>query len=124
MSDRHIFEQVPDGRVLAVRNWKHRSHDDDALIAVPLDEQQIDRYRELKRDGMDDAQIFDELFATPIDPRVSISIDQLSKQQLMMLLRQVVGDEIPTLERVTRPDLVKLVRTLCKATDRCEAYLV
>ncbi|MDX1569620.1 MAG: hypothetical protein R3200_03980 [Xanthomonadales bacterium] len=124
MTDRHIFEEVPDGRLLAVRNWKHRDHEDDALIAVPLEPEQIDRYRELKRKGMDDAQIFDELFAVPIDPRVSISIDQLSKKQLMMLLRQVVGDDIPTLDRVTREDLVKLVRTLCKATDRCEAYLV
>ena len=121
---KRIFQQVPDGRLLAIRNWRQRDHTDDALIAVPLEPNELSRYQELKRRGVGDEEIFDTLFPNPIRERVSLSIDHLTKAQLLMLIRQMVGTDLGTLDRMSQSDLATLLRSLCRKRRECEAFLV
>jgi hypothetical protein len=121
---RPIFQLVPDGRLLAIRNWRHRHHDDDALVAVPLTPEEVERYESLKAQGASDERIFESLFSQPAPERVSIAIDELTKTQLLALLAQLLPIDTPSLRRAAREDLIVLTRALCRARQGCEGFLV
>ncbi|MEM9300929.1 MAG: hypothetical protein AAGE01_02390 [Pseudomonadota bacterium] len=119
-----IFQQVPDGRFLAIRNWQHRHHEDDALVAVPLTTDEVSRYQAMKARGASDERIFESLFPPPATERVSMSINQLTKPQLLGLLVQLLPTDTPSLRRMTREDLATLTRALCRPRRGCEGFLV
>lgn len=119
-----IFARVPDGRLLAIRNWRHRQHEDDALIAVPLTADEVEHYLRQKKAGVGDEQIFDELFPPPVLKRVTIPIEELSKPQLVALIGQVLDRKLKSLERMERQDLAVLLRAFCRERGRTQAYLI
>lgn len=124
-SVKRIFTRgVRDGRLLAIRNWRHLHHRDDAIIAVPLSEKELGLYQRGKRDGASDEQIFDQLFPPPVVEKVAISISELSKTQLVRLLEQVLDQPLPTLGRMSRQDLAALLKSLCTGREQTRAYLV
>ncbi len=123
-SKEQIFARVPDGRLLAIRNWRHRQHQDDALIAVPLSPDEVRHYLGQKKAGVSDEQIFDQLFPPPKLNRVAISIEDLSKAQLVALIGQILEHPLDSLERLDKPDLVVLLRAFCKERGKTQAYLV
>ncbi len=123
-SKRIFTRGIKDGRLLAIRNWRHLHHRDDAIIAVPLTENELRTYRRGKRDGASDEEIFDQLFPVPTVERVAIPISDLSKTQLTRLLEQVLEEPLPTLDRMSRTDLAALMKALCAGRSKTKAYLV
>ena len=119
-----IFARVPDGRLLAIRNWRHRQRDDDAMIAVPLSADEVRHYLRQKKAGASDERIFDDLFPAPVLDRVAIAIDDLSKEQLVGLIGQVLEHRLESLERMARDDLVILLRAFCRGRGQTKAYLI
>lgn len=115
---------VNDGRLLAIRNWRHRMTTDDAIIAVPLTPAQVQTYRDAKARGASDEQIFDKLFPHPVDGKIAIPIDDLTKSQLVGLIGRVLDLELHTLERMSRRDLACMLRKLCGEKRQTGAYLI
>ncbi len=126
MADKErIFARVPDGRLLAIRNWRHRQREDDALIAVPLKPDEVRHYLRQKQAGVSDEQIFDELFPPPRQlERIAIRIDELSRSQLAALIGRILERPLSSLERMEHADLVVLLRALCRERGKTQAYLV
>lgn len=122
--DNPIFQPVPDGRLLAIRNWRHRSHRDDALLAIPLAPDELARYRAMKDEGASDEAIFDALFAPRLAQRAKLPMEELTKPQLLAIARQLAQAALPSLERLSHADLVALVRSLAGPGGRCELCLV
>ncbi|MDJ0655232.1 MAG: hypothetical protein QNJ40_13805 [Xanthomonadales bacterium] len=123
-SKRIFTRGIKDGRLLAIRNWRHMHHRDDAMIAVPLTERELRTYRRGKREGASDEEIFDRLFPDPTVERVAVSIGDLSKTQLTRLLEQMLDQPMPTLGRMSRTDLAALLKVLCAGRSKTRAYLV
>jgi hypothetical protein len=107
-----IFKQADDGRLLAIRNWRHRHGIEDALIAEPLSRAETRHYEKCKDAGASDEEIFDDLFLEAHGERVAIPIYELTKSQLVKLLGQQLGCELATLGRMSRDDLIELLRAL------------
>lgn len=124
LKHRQIFTRNVDGRCLAIQNWRNRSSRDDALIAIPLSDQQRDEYQQYKDMGWSDERIFDRLFPEPELDRVALPMVDLTKTQLINLTTQVLGHELPSMERLSRDDLVKLLQAVCSDREVTRAYLV
>lgn len=97
---------------------------DDAIIAVPLTDSQVRQYREAKADGASDEAVFDRLFPHPVDQRIAIPIEELTKTQLVNLIKRVLDTELSTLERMSRADLSAMLRRLCGEQRRTGAFLI
>ncbi len=124
LKHKQIFTRNVDGRCLAIQNWRNRANQDDALIAIPLSDKQRDDYQKFKHIGWSDERIFDRLFPGPELDRVALPMVDLTKTQLINLTSQVLGHELPSMERLSRDDLVKLLQAVCKDREVTRAYLV
>lgn len=116
--------RVTDGRLMAVRNWRHRMTTDDAIIAVPLTREQLDFYQSEKKAGRGDETIFNQLVPKPLRGRIALPIEELTKSQLVNLIQQIHDVELPSLHRMSSEDLAALLRSLCRDQTKTEAYLI
>ncbi|MFK7956666.1 MAG: hypothetical protein AB8B96_11255 [Lysobacterales bacterium] len=116
--------RVSDGHLMAVRNWRHRLTTDDAIIAVPLSDTQLRRYKIDKKAGLADEAIFNDLFPPPDRDKIALSIDELTKTQLISLIERVQQVELPTLQRMSCSDLALLLRSLAKQKSQTQAWLI
>lgn len=112
-----IFHADPQGRVLAVRNWRNRQHRDDAVVAVPLDTGETENYRAMQSRGLSDSAIFAQLFDAkqPVEKRkdeIVVPLSLLKKDQLVELIRQKSGAPLESLASLTLKDLRDLLRVL------------
>ncbi len=119
-----IFREVHDGRLLAIRNWRHRNQSEDAVIAVPLTTDEFDHYHKRKDDGASDEEIFNDLFHEPNGERVAIPITDLNKAQIVKLLNSALQTELATLSRMSRDDLLELLRRIGREEAQRKAWLV
>lgn len=124
MKRNQIFTRNIDGRCLAIQNWRNRERSDDALIAVPLSDDQRDAYRRWKKKGWSDEQIFANMFPDPELDRVALPMVELTKTQLVNLTSQILGREMASLERLSRDDLVQLLQAICEDRPVTRGYLV
>lgn len=116
--------RVSDGHLMAVRNWRHRLTTDDAIIAVPLTDEQLQRYQHDKRAGLSDEVIFNDLFPPPQRDKIALPIEELTKSQLVGLIERVQDAEMPTLHRMSCSDLATLLRSLCQQKSQTRAWLI
>ncbi len=124
MKRNQIFTRNIDGRCLAIQNWRNRERSDDALVAVPLSDEQIEAYRRWKKKGWSDEQIFSNMFPDPELDRVALPMVELTKTQLVNLTSQILGREMSSLERLSRDDLVQLLQAICEDRPVTRGYLV
>ncbi len=116
--------RVSDGHLMAVRNWRHRLTTDDAIIAVPLSDQQMLQYQLDKKAGLADETIFNDLFPPNNRDKIALPIEELTKTQLVSLIERVQEMEMPTLQRMSSQDLAVLLRSLCKKKPQTQAWLI
>ncbi|MEM7706455.1 MAG: hypothetical protein AAF358_12920 [Pseudomonadota bacterium] len=116
--------RVSDGHLMAVRNWQHRMTTDDAIIAVPLTHEQLQRYRQDKKAGLSDEVIFNDLFPPLQRDKIALPIEDLTKSQLISLIERVQDVELPTLQRMSCQDLAALLRSLCRQRSQTQAWLI
>lgn len=111
----HFIER---GReVMVVVNHNSETTEDSALLFESLDEEQSDRYRELKNAGLPESTILAELFPEPTIASVAIphklNYSDYSKAELAQLISDAFAQRLPSLVRMTKKDL----RRICTLLD-------
>ncbi|MBV9463782.1 MAG: hypothetical protein JO317_06085 [Verrucomicrobiae bacterium] len=108
-----------DQDVYAILNWQGYKGPDHAVALRKLTPEQADAYRAQRREGRTEQEIFASLFprrpAKPVrllPPKISVEIDLLHRSQLLELLRRRLGERLPTLDRLSTPDLRALLAKL------------
>lgn len=119
-----IFKRGSDGAMLAIRNWRHRSQEADALVAVPLTDGEVELLERMRAEGISDDAIFDRLYRETRPPRPTIPIDQLTQDQLCLLLRQMAGHPLESVDRMEKVDQIALLRSMCRRGDDWQADLI
>lgn len=108
---KEIYHQLDDGRLIEVRNWTGLDTND-AIMARNLSAEEKQKYLALKALSYTDKEIFSQLnpeFAYPAaPPEVRIPLDQLTREQIIWCIGQIVGDELPSLSQLAMNDLIKL----------------
>jgi len=114
-----IYSLTPDGKMVEVRNWMYRRDADDTLIAIPLAEDLRRRVEARRAEGADDREIFDELHPEreedlEVANEIAIDLEDLTGEQLVALVRRLLCEELPSLDRMERADLAALARRLLR----------
>jgi hypothetical protein len=118
----HVYEDSPDGRVLEIGNWRHHKPLR-ALAARYLTEAEQKRYLELKGSGVPDSGIWfalhpewavaregDDEGEGATCERITLPVDDLSREQVISLLKMLLGSELASLGEASADDL----RTILK----------
>lgn len=111
-----------DQNVFAIVNSDIRDQDSDVIISVPLNKAQLQTYHEMKDDGSSNTQIFQKLFPAPTikskkKPTLSLSVNDLTKVQLISLLESSTHKPLPTLENADLEDLRALAGLFLKGAE-------
>lgn len=107
------------GRIYAVTNWKHCNSKSDVMVRVPLKQEEIDTYEQLKEQGKNETEIYNVLFP-PYKRKVSgprkieIDVKDLTKPQALNMIHATLEVELESLERMTLPDLQELLLAINK----------
>lgn len=109
-----IFTRNPDGRIIEIGNWEARTSENDAFIGLPLSDSGLKQLRKGRERGKSDRQIFFDIHREKKKSRPSLSVDDLTTKQLVKIARGLLDKELPTLEKMSRADLIELVRQLAK----------
>ena len=110
----HKFSTVND-KVYAIMNWKSRRNSRDVAIVKYLSPEETDAYKRHQKQGMSQTAIFGKLFPTTNRPAkgktqiVEIDIQELSKRQISRLIETRLNETLPSLEKMNRSDLEKLL---------------
>ena len=115
VSSRKFYEK--NGQRFAIINSSYRKSDADAMISLPLTEEQERTYQEGRSGGNTDTQVFNELFppkkvAGGDDRVVHIDIDILTKTQLVSLIESYMGSKLASLSKMNRADLREMLLSL------------
>ena len=118
MDSRTCFAEY-NGRQYAILNWELRRTMNDAIISRPLLKDELALYEKYKRQGKENAWIFRQLFPPRLLQQKSRLVSpkdltKLGKNQLIHLILSKLHSSIPSLNKMTKPDL----RTLYLALDR------
>jgi hypothetical protein len=102
------------GKLYAILNWQGRKRQSDELVAAPLTDDQNRMYLRYKRQGDSDSRIMSKLFPPAHkDPtRIIIRMSTLSKKAMAELVASRLAINVPTLEKMSRHDLKKLLLAL------------
>ncbi|MBN1868616.1 hypothetical protein JW916_15140 [Candidatus Sumerlaeota bacterium] len=107
--------------VYAVLNAEQRGQEGDVLLALPLDAEKSQTYEGMKSQGRSDADIFREMFPDfpqtppPDSAEVRIPVSQLTKSQLVRLLEDRLHLSLPSLSKMKKDDLVRLLLVFLKS---------
>ena len=106
-----IFGDLNSGNVVAIANWRQRRSVDDVCITVPLNAEQVSQYQELRAQGLNEEEIYDQIFQRQA-PVTALKLESLTNAQLRHLVEQILQTRLLTLERVHRGDLIAMIRAL------------
>lgn len=106
-----IFGDLNSGSVVAIANWRQRRSADDVCITVPLNPEQVSQYQELRAQGLNEEEIYDQIFQRQA-PVAALKLESLTNAQLRHLVEQILQTRLLTLERVHRGDLIAMIRAL------------
>ena len=109
MQIKQCFARI-NGKLQAILNWRVRHKESDIVIAEELNSKEINLYKELKKSGKSDTQIFNQLFPPKVEShkQVLIEIDKLTKKQLVYLIINKLNTSLPSLKNMTLEDLKEL----------------
>ena len=108
------------GKVKAIINWRTMKAGDALFLYDTLDTEHMNLYEELKNLGKDDQFIFDKFFSPTESKKllvaskkaealeVTIEIEQLTKPQLKYLIEREIKTTLPSLNKMSKDDLVTL----------------
>ena len=82
------------------------------LSAYPLSDSKVGRLKSDRRKGKSDSQIFRD--AHPPKPRIrrTISLEDLTLHQIALIAQELLNEELSTLKRMAKNDLIALVRRI------------
>lgn len=116
----HVYEDSPDGRVLEIGNW--RFHQPlRALAARYLTGDEQERYRELREAGVSDSGIWFALHpewaalregGNSAGEEITLPVEDLSKEQVISLLKMLLGARLSSLGRASIGDLRAILKGL------------
>ena len=116
----HVYEDSPDGRTLEIGNW--RFHEPlRALAARYLTEDEQKRYLELREAGVPDSGIWFALHPEWAVARkgeesrceeITLPVEDLSREQVVSLLRMLLGSELSSLGEASADDLRAILKGL------------
>ncbi len=107
-----IFTRNPDGRIIAIGNWEARTSDNDAFIGVPLSDSGLEKLRSGRERGRSDRQIFQDIHRGKRKHRPALSVDELTIPQLSKMASDLLEEELDSLNRMSKEDLVRLLKRL------------
>jgi hypothetical protein len=116
----HIYEDSPDGRTLEIENWRQHAPLR-ALAARYLNEDEQEKYLELRESGVPDSGIYFALhpeFAAaredglPAAEEITLPVDGLAREQVVSLLRMLLASELSSLEQAGVDDLRTILKGL------------
>ncbi len=109
-----IFTKKADGRLMEIGNWEARSSENDVFIGVPLSDSALRKLRKGREHGKSDRQIFYDIHQKKQGMRPAFSIEELTVRQLAKIASELLEEELETLNRLSREDLMRLVKSLAK----------
>ena len=109
-----IFTKKADGRLMEIGNWEARSSENDVFIGVPLSDSALRKLRKGREVGKSDRQIFYDIHQKKQGMRPAFSIEELTVRQLAKIASDLLEEELDTLNRLSREDLMRLVKSLAK----------
>ncbi|MHC5055073.1 MAG: hypothetical protein ACYTKD_10200 [Planctomycetota bacterium] len=121
----HVYEDSPDGRTLELGNWRHHQPLR-ALAARYLTEDEQKRYLELREAGVPDSGIWfalhPEWAATregedPAREEITLPVADLSREQVVSLLKMLLGSELASLGQASVDDLRTILKGLIGSED-------
>ena len=107
-----IFTKKPDGRVIEIGNWEARTSENDAFIGTPLSDSGLKKLRSGREKGKSDQQIFYDIHNLKIGHRPALSVEELTVQQLVKIVSDLLDEELDSLIRMSKEDLILLVKRL------------
>ncbi len=109
-----IFTRNPDGKVIEIGNWEARTSDNDAFVGLPLSDSGLRKLRQGRERGKSDRQIFYDIHKGKKQGRATLPVEDLTVRQLAKIATGLLEKELDTLERMSREDLIQLVRQLAR----------
>ena len=105
------------GKLYAVLNWHVRKDENDVMVAAPLDKKQQRAYVSGKRQGLSDSVIFRRIFPPSKKPteKISVDVNALTKPQMAALIEKSLAIKAPTLLRMGKRDLKRLLMAVVKS---------
>ena len=120
-----IYKTTEEGVVLEVRNWGHRKPKDVA-ICRPLSSKEQETYFQMRERGFSDSGIWVALHPDwpgvclnekPLEEEtVTLSLEDLTKYQILKLMRQKIGTPLKSLEAASEEDLKAILQGLLSRT--------
>ena len=110
-----IFTRNLDGQIIEIGNWEARTSENDAFIGLPLSNSGLKKLRQGRKQGQSDRQIFFDIHhKNAKSSRPLLSVEELTSKQLAKIAQGLLDKELDTLEKMSKEDLVVLVRQLAK----------
>lgn len=109
-----IFTRNLEGKMIEIGNWEARSSDGDAFVGVPLTDSGLLALRAGRSSGKSDQQIFQDIHHSrrPRYKKHTMTLDDLTTHQVLVIAHDLLGEEIASLSRLSRTDLIRLVKKL------------
>ena len=101
------------GHWYALMNWRARGTRTDTVVLRPMSPSEVDTYQTLAQGGFLEAAIFAQLYPPKREPEeikdVVVPVSLLQKRQIAALIENKLGVSLPTLARMDKEDLVRLL---------------
>jgi len=120
-----IYKTTSEGVVLEVRNWGHRKPKDVA-VCRPLSPTERETYFQMRDKGFSDSGIWVALHPDwpgvplkeqqPEEKTISLSLEDLTKDQVLKLIRQKIGTPLQSLNGASEEDLKAILKGLLGKT--------
>ena len=97
-------------------NWRAQKDHADTVVLRPMTSREVEVYRTMKQGGFAEAAIFAQLYPPQIEsaPKqdLNVPVALLNKLQLVYLIEHKLGVSLPSLKKMEREDLVRLLGRL------------
>lgn len=109
-----IFTRDLEGKMIEIGNWEARSSDGDAFVGVPLSDSGLLALNNGRSSGKSDRQIFQDIHRSrqPRYKKHIMTLDDLTTRQILVIAHDLLEEEIASLSRMARADLIRLVKKL------------
>lgn len=109
-----IFTRDLQGKMIEIGNWEARSSDGDAFVGVPLTDSGLLALKKGRASGKSDRQIFKDIHPNrrPRYKKHTMTLDDLTTHQILVIANDLLDEEIASLSRLSRTDLIRLVKKL------------
>jgi hypothetical protein len=120
-----IYKQFPSGKILETRNWKSADEVKNGVtIMRTLSKLEEEKYHQLKSAGATDSAIWkalrtnqDELESSRLKQgtmqiELTIPLQELTKQQLILIFNKYAGYELPSMLSMRKDDIIKLIHAI------------